>query len=122
MLASCRMNGFVPTKDPAQARHFYEEVLGLTFVDENPFVVMFRGNQAMVIAQKMSQFVPATYTVLGWEVEDIEDTVSRLTNKGVLFERYPWMEQDEMGIWNSSDGKVAWFKDPDGNILSVSQH
>ena len=66
--------------------------------------------------------MPAPATILGWEVEDIEQTISNLTKRGVVFERYAWMDQDALGIWKTPDGgKVAWFKDPDGNILSVGQ-
>ena len=70
----------------------------------------------------MKEFVPIAATVLGWEVKDIENVVSALQKSGVVFEKYEGMEQDELGIWKSPAGRVAWFKDPDGNILSVSEH
>lgn len=122
MLASSPINGFVRITDTRKARNFYEGVLGLTFVNENPFVAVFRGRNAIIIAQKVEKFGPIPATVLGWEVEDIEKTVSSLVKRGVVFERYDGMDQDEMGIWKSPDGKIAWFKDPDGNVLSVGEH
>ena len=122
MLASSRINGFFPTKDSKKAREFYEGVLGLAFVSENEYVATFRGETTMIVAQKVQEFVPERRTILGWEVTDIKKAVSFLTGKGVVFEKYSWMEQDELGIWKSPDGKVAWFKDPDGNVLSVSEH
>ena len=76
----------------------------------------------MIVMHKLEKLEPAHYTVLGWEVEDIRKTVSFLTDRGVVFERYEWMEQDDLGIWKTPPGgSLAWFKDPDGNILSVSQ-
>jgi len=122
MLASKPINGFAPTKDSKAARSFYESVLGLKFLSENPYVLVMKANDTRIILQKVDQFVPAPYTILGWEVDDIEEVVSFLTNRGVVFERFAGMEQDALGIWKSPEGKVAWFKDPDGNVLSVSQH
>ena len=122
MLASSPMNGFVPTRDARKARSFYEGILGLPFEYENQFVTVFRGKDTMIIAQKVEEFSPAPYTILGWEVEDIKKVVSLLSQKGVVFEKYAWMVQDELWIWESPAGKVAWFKDPDGNTLSVSEH
>lgn len=122
MLASSSMNGFVPTKDAKKARSFYEGVLGFPFAYENEFVIVFRGKDGMILAQKVETFSPAPYTILGWEVEDIKKVVSLLSQKGVEFEKYAWVEQDKLGIWKGPAGKVAWFKDPDGNTLSVSEH
>jgi catechol 2,3-dioxygenase-like lactoylglutathione lyase family enzyme len=123
MLASSPMNAFVPTRNFAAARSFYEGVLGLRLESENDYVAVFRSGGSMLIMQKVREFTPAPYTVLGWEVDDIREMVSSLKEKGVGFERYPWMqEQDELGIWKSPDAKVAWFKDPDGNTLSLSEH
>jgi predicted enzyme related to lactoylglutathione lyase len=120
MLASCPINGFVLTTDAGRSRSFYEGVLGLTFVSENDYVTMFRNGTSMIIAQKVAAFEPAHSTVLGWEVPDIRSVVASLTKSGVVFQKYGWMQQDELGIWESPDARVAWFKDPDGNVLSVS--
>jgi hypothetical protein len=72
----------------------------------------------------MEAFNPAPYTILGWKVPDISAAVQQLTATGVAFERYPFLEQDADGIWSAPEGaaKVAWFKDPDGNVLSLSEH
>ena len=122
MLTTFPLNGFVRITDPERARSFYEQTLGLAFDYENPYVTVFRSGDTQIIAQKVKDFEPIPATVLGWEVKDIETVVSDLLKRGVVFEKYEWMEQDELGIWKSPAGKVAWFKDPDGNILSVSEH
>ena len=122
MLATFPINGFVRITDPERARRFYEQTLGVAFDYENPYVMVFRSGDSQIIAQKMKDFAPIPATVLGWEVEDIENVVSALRKRDVVFETYQGMEQDELGIWKSPAGKVAWFKDPDGNILSVSEH
>jgi predicted enzyme related to lactoylglutathione lyase len=116
------MNGFVPITNSEVARRFYEGVLGFTFAGENEYVLTFQAGPSTIVMQRLKEHVPAKYTILGWEVEDIRKTVTSLKERGVVFERFGWMEQDELGIWNSPDGRVAWFKDPDGNTLSVSQH
>jgi len=116
---------FVPSKNPTKARAFYEGVLGLRFVSEDPFAVVFDANGVMVRVANVSSvkgFKPAPYTILGWLVDDITKAVRLLNKKGVQFERFAWMEQDRLGVWNSPSGaKIAWFKDPEGNILSVTQ-
>jgi catechol 2,3-dioxygenase-like lactoylglutathione lyase family enzyme len=122
MLASSPINAFVRITDAQRARHFYEDVLSLRVVSDNPFVMVFRADNALIMAQKAEKFSPLQGTVLGWEVKDINKAIEALVKKGVVFERFQGMDQDELGIWKSPDGKVAWFKDPDGNILSLSQH
>ena len=122
MLTTFPINGFVRISDPERARRFYEQTLGLAFDYENPYVVVFRSGNTQIIAQIVKEFAPVAATVLGWEVKDIETVVSALQKDGVVFERFEVMDQDELGIWTSPAGKVAWFKDPDGNLLSVSEH
>ena len=122
MLTTFPINGFVRISDPERARRFYEQTLGLAFDYENPYVVVFRSGNTQIIAQIVKEFAPVAATVLGWEVTDIETVVSALQKDGVVFERFDGMDQDELGIWTSPAGKVAWFKDPDGNLLSVSEH
>jgi len=123
MLGSTNVVVFVPIKDSEKARAFYEGVLGLRFVNDDGFALVFDANGIMVRAAKMKDFTPAQFTVLGWQVSGIENVVRALQNKGVHFEIFGFFKQDELGIWTAPTGdKVAWFKDPDGNILSVSQH
>jgi catechol 2,3-dioxygenase-like lactoylglutathione lyase family enzyme len=122
MLGSLKIVAFVPTKDPEKARAFYEGVLGLRFVKDDGFALVLDANGIMVRVAK-AQFTPAAFTILGWQVTGIEKVVEGLAAKGVTFERFGFFEQDALGIWTAPTGdKVAWFKDPDGNMLSVSQH
>ena len=124
MLASEKLVGFVPITDPARAKSFYAEKLGLTFVSEDPFAVVFDANGNMLRLTRVQDITPQAFTILGWQVSDIVATVKGLQAAGVTFERYGgFMHQDELGIWDAPGGtRVAWFKDPDGNTLSVSQH
>ena len=113
---------FVATRDAASARKFYEGTLGLRCVHEDPFAIVFDVGGTMLRVQKVQDLTPATYTALGWEVADIAAAIRELTKKGVRFERFPGMPQDELGAWTSPAGaKIAWFKDPDGNTLSLTQ-
>ena len=123
MLGTTNIVAFVPIKDAGKSRHFYELVLGLEFVKDDGVALVFRANGIMVRAAKMKGFTPAQFTVLGWEVSNIEEMVRQLSARGIHFEIFGFFKQDELGIWTAPTGdKVAWFKDPDGNILSVSQH
>jgi catechol 2,3-dioxygenase-like lactoylglutathione lyase family enzyme len=122
MLGSIDIVAFVPTKDFEKARAFYEGVLGLRFVKNDGFAMVLDANGIKVRVAK-AQFTPAPFTILGWQVPDIEKMVKDLQGKGVQFERFGFFEQDALGVWTAPSGdKVAWFKDPDGNVLSVSQH
>ena len=124
MLGSVDIIAFVPTTDAARARAFYESVLGLRFVKDDGFAMVLDANGIMIRVAKVGKdFVPAKFTILGWQVSDIENVVRGLQAKGVQFEIFGFFKQDELGIWTAPTGdKVAWFKDPDGNVLSVSQH
>lgn len=123
MLASGKIVGFVPTKDAQKAREFYEKKLGFEFVSDDEFALVMRAGQNRVRIFKGTKFTPPHYTVLGWEVKDITAVVKWLLQRGVEFEKYPFVQDRELGIWTTPNGdKVAWFKDPDGNVLSVSQH
>lgn len=121
-LTTFPLNGFVRITDAERARRFYEQVLGFAFDYENPYVMVFRSGSTQIIAQRVKEFVPVASTVLGWEVKDIEKVASSLRNHGVVFEKYDGMQQDDLGIWKSPAGRVAWFNDPDGNVLAVSEH
>lgn len=123
MLRSNKMIGFVITKDPKRARRFYEETLGFKFASEDQYALVMETDENMIRMATVKDFVPAQHTVLGWEVKQIERVASHLKDQGVVFENYPWMKHSELGIWDAPGGdKVAWFKDPDGNVLSLSQH
>jgi catechol 2,3-dioxygenase-like lactoylglutathione lyase family enzyme len=123
MIAQNPLIAFIPTKDAARARVFYEEQLGLRFVSDDSFAVVMDANGTMVRIARVGEFTPAPFTILGWQVDDIHKTVAEMTNKGLQFTRYSFLEQSKDGVWTSPDGpKVAWFVDPDGNTLSFSQH
>ena len=123
MLGSTDIVAFVAITDAEKARTFYEGVLGLRFVKDDGFALVFEANGIMLRAARMKELTPAQYTVLGWQVSHIEDVVKALASQGVKFEIFGFFKQDDLGIWTAPNGdKVAWFKDPDGNTLSVSEH
>jgi len=123
MLKTAKIIAFVPIRNSKRSRSFYEGVLGLRFLNDDPFAMLMDSNGVRVRLAKVPVFTPAEFTVMGWDVADVQKTVTGLQKKGVSFERFPGMEQDKLGIWSAPSGaKVAWFKDPDGNVLSVSQH
>ena len=126
MLGSADIVAFVPTKNPDKARLFYEKTLGLKFIADDKFALVFESKRVMIRVVDISGFPddqPPPFTVLGWGVADIGKAVSGLQKSGVTFERYPGLEQDPLGVWTApGNAKVAWFKDPDGNTLSLSQH
>lgn len=123
MLTQGKIIGFVLTKDYDQARAFYEGKLGLEFVSLDQYALVMKAGGHMIRIAKVPNFTPLQGTVLGWEVEKIEAIAAWLRDRGVTVEKYPFVQDRELGIWTTPNGdKVAWFKDPDGNILSVSQH
>jgi catechol 2,3-dioxygenase-like lactoylglutathione lyase family enzyme len=124
MLAEQTIIGMVPISDPDRARAFYVDKLGLKFVSDDGFAIVLDANGNMLRLTRMREVKPQPFTVLGWEVSDIAAVIGQLQAAGIVFERYhDFMKQDELGVWTAPDGtRVAWFKDPDGNILSLSQH
>jgi catechol 2,3-dioxygenase-like lactoylglutathione lyase family enzyme len=116
--------GFVTIVDVARAKEFYRDTLGLRLLSEEPpFALVFEANGIILRLGIGKELPPAQGTVLGWQVPEIAAAVKDLGQAGVRFERYGFMKQDELGVWTSPTGaKVAWFKDPDGNILSISEH
>jgi len=123
MLGSGKMVGFVPTKDYEESRGFYVDKLGFEFASLDQFALVVRIGGHKIRIAKVPNFSPLQGTILGWEVENIEQVVQWLAERGVLTEKYSFVQDRERGIWLTPNGdKVAWFKDPDGNILSVSQH
>jgi catechol 2,3-dioxygenase-like lactoylglutathione lyase family enzyme len=125
MLGSSAVVAFVPSRSPRKSRSFYEQTLGLRFISEDRFASVFDANDVMVRVVDVSSvesFKPFPFTILGWNVDDIDKTVKGLQKKGVTFESYAGMDQDKLGIWTSPSGaRIAWFKDPDGNVLSVGE-
>ena len=123
MLGTSKIIAFVPTTDFPRSRAFYEGILGLRFMNEDGFAMVFDANGIMLRIARTPDFTPAKYTILGWQAENIEAVVTKLDARGVRFEHFGFPGQDKRGIWTApSGGKVAWFKDPDGNTLSISQH
>ncbi len=123
MLGTTDIVAFVPITDSEKARAFYEGVLGLRFIKDDGFALVLEANGIMIRAAKMKEVTPAQFTILGWQVTNIEDVVRALQQKAVHVEIFGFFKQDDLGIWTAPTGdKVAWFKDPDGNILSVSEH
>jgi catechol 2,3-dioxygenase-like lactoylglutathione lyase family enzyme len=120
-----KMIGFVTTTDANKAKAFYGDVLGFRLKGEDEFALVFDANGTMVRVGKARTLTPAQGTILGWEVADIHAAIRELVSRGVRFEQFglPFMKQDEHGVWTPPNGdRVAWFKDPDGNVLSISQH
>ena len=122
MLTTARLVAFAATTNAAKARRFYEGVLELRLVSDEPFALVFDAHGTMLRIQKVERFSPAPFTALGWEVPDLEGAVDALRARGVSFSTYAGLDQDERGIWRAPGGAgVAWFMDPDGNTLSLSQ-
>jgi len=122
MLGSCNVIAFVPTVHPDRARAFYEGLLGLRFVSKDHYAMMFEANGVRLRIALVQEFKPAPFTILGWLVSDIAVTVRELAMKGVVFQHYKVFKQDDLGICTFLSGEqVAWFKDPDGNTLSLTQ-
>lgn len=122
MLGSSKIMAFAATQNPDRARAFYRDILGLKLVGDDSFALVFDANGTMLRVQIVQEVTPYRYTTLGWQVLDIAAVASQLQSAGVQLERFEWFTQDELGIWTSPGGaRVGWFKDPDGNLLSVTQ-
>ena len=122
MLTDKQLKAFVPTVKPAEAKKFYKDILGLTFLSEDNYALEFNANGTTLRIAIVPTLTPHLFTVVGWGVDDISSTAFALSSRGVIFEKFAQLEQDTLGIWTSPSGsKVAWFKDPDGNILSISE-
>jgi catechol 2,3-dioxygenase-like lactoylglutathione lyase family enzyme len=113
---------FLATQDGRRARAFYETKLGFTVISDDDFALALDAGGTMVRIQKVADFDPHPFTALGWEVPDIAAAVEELRAAGVAFSRFSGLDQDDRGIWRAPSGaRVAWFKDPDGNTLSLTQ-
>ena len=125
MPALTKIIGFLITTDPAKATEFYRDTLGFTFVKDDGFALVFDAHGTMLRIAKAKDHKPAVGTVLGWQVDDVHTAIRELSARGVKFEQFglPFLKQDDFGMWVAPNGdQVAWFKDPDGNVLSVSKH
>jgi catechol 2,3-dioxygenase-like lactoylglutathione lyase family enzyme len=122
MLSTARITAFIASAQPERAKQFYRDTLGLRLVSDDDFAVVFNCAGVQLRIQKVETFRPHPFTALGWQVPSIRRSVSASSARGVIFERYGFMEQDDLGIWHAPSGaKVAWFKDPDGNLLSLTE-
>ena len=122
MLDTTPVMVFAATRDAARARAFYQSKLGLRFVADEPTALVFNLAGTELRIQKVENFTPHPFTALGWQVSDLQRKVAGLLEAGVVFERYPGMDQDANGVWTAPDGaRIVWFKDPDGNTLSLTE-
>lgn len=122
MLGDQELKSFVPTVVPDKAKLFYRDILGLTLLGEDKYALEFEANGRLLRVTTVPELKPHTFTVLGWNVSNISATIKLLNAKGVYCEKYDFLNQDELGVWTSpGSSKVAWFKDPDGNVLSLTE-
>ena len=122
MLSSEKLVGFLATAMPSKSQEFYENTLGLQLLEDGPFALIFGAGSTTIRIQKVERVVVSGYTALGWQVGNIARTVEELTIRGVKFQRYEGMNQSDTGIWRTPDGsQVAWFADPDGNTISITE-
>lgn len=122
MLNNSNVMALIATSKPDEAKSFYSQTLGLRLLADEPFAIVFDAHGVMLRVQKVEKHTPQPYSVLGWEVADIHASVDELLGKGVRCEQYESLGQNESGVWASPSGaQIAWFKDPDGNTLSLTQ-
>ena len=122
MLADKKLKAFIPTIMPEKAKAFYQDILGLKLLSEDKYAMEFDANGVLLRVTTVPVLKPHEFTVLGWNVPDITSLISLMNSKGIFFEKYKFLQQDDLGIWTAPGGaKVAWFKDPDGNLLSLTE-
>lgn len=123
MISEPTITAFLPTVKLEESKVFYSNTLGLKFISEDPYALEFEGNGVRLRITVVEALRPQPFTVLGFRIENIEIQVKSLQQKGVEFERYDGLNQDGLGIWTSpSKAKIAWFKDPDGNLISLTAY
>jgi len=121
MLNQGKLMAFLATRDGDGARAFYETVLGLRVLSDDDFALALDAAGTMLRIQKVADFTPHPFTAVGWQVADLDAVVERLSAAGITTERYPGLQQDGRGIWQAPSGaRIAWFRDPDGNTLSLT--
>lgn len=122
MLHASAPVAFIATALPDRALAFYADTLGLPLQSNDDFSLVFDLGAVSLRVQKVRELHPQPFTALGWQVADVAATVAALRARGVSFERYPFLQQDALDIWDAPGGaRVAWFKDPDGNLLSLTE-
>ena len=121
MIGAAPLVAFIPSVDLERSRAFYVDVLGLSLLDTNSFADVLDAAGTILRVTKVDGFTPHPFTTLGWTVADIGAEIMELTDRGVVFERFEGMDQDELGVWQTPGARVAWFKDPDANLLSLTQ-
>jgi len=122
MLADKELKAFIPTVKPDEAKTFYRDILGLTLLSEDNYALEFMANKTLLRVITVPDLKPHLFTALGWNVKDISAIIKYLNLNNILCEKYEFLQQDDLGIWTSPNGsKVAWFKDPDGNVLSLTE-
>ncbi len=122
MLAAAEFVAFAATSDPDRARRFYGDALGLPLLSADPFALVFDAGGTTLRVTRVERVVPAPYTVLGWRVPDLGAAMRELAAHDVAVARYPALEQDTQGVWTAPGGaRIAWFRDPDGNVLSLTE-
>jgi catechol 2,3-dioxygenase-like lactoylglutathione lyase family enzyme len=121
-LAGAQLVAFLGTTRPSVAKQFFAEILGLRLISEDQFAIVFEGGGITLRVTPVAELTPRPFTALGWRVADIAAVVRVLAARGVAVERFPGVDQDALGVWHAPSGAaVAWFKDPDGNLLSVTE-
>jgi len=122
MLNQAIIKAFIPTINPSLSKKFYQEILGLNLISEDDYALEFEANGTKLRITTVESYDPYPFTVLGWNVSDIETVVHSLKRNDIVFETFDSLNQNAAGIWISpSKAKVAWFKDPNGNLLSLTQ-
>src|SRR5258707_1232263 len=122
MLYDMKIKAFAPTTKPGEAKEFYRDILGLKLLSEDDYALEFDANGVLLRISIVPELKPQAFTILGWNVPDISSIIQSLNQKGIVCKKYDFMEQDSLGIWTSPGGsKVAWFNDPDGNVLSLTE-
>lgn len=121
MLRDATFVGFIPVRSLDVARWFYCDTLGLRLVQQNPVALVVAAGRVTLRLTEVPELRPQPFTIAGWLVDNVWSTVVDLTSAGISMQRYEGMAQDEQGVWTAPGGdRVAWFADPDGNILSLT--
>jgi catechol 2,3-dioxygenase-like lactoylglutathione lyase family enzyme len=121
VLGTASAVAFLATTDFARARAFFEGILGLRLLAEDPVALVYDLAGTTMRVARVGSFDPQPFTVLGWRVADPVAVARELAGRGVVLERYAGFDQDDAGVWTAPSGaRIAWFRDPDGNLLSIS--